>query len=210
MMKEKQRCQYLFISDYRMTDTFFLGTFNGEELDTKLENEDKIIGWVHSHVRGVKCFFSSLDVHNQYIWQRLDPNHIGLVVQIHPDESLVDHDYYKLTSVGMKTVKNCLDGSLNQGLNINNSRPHSSCGRDNLYMSQKHLVDPIADLPLKINICQQIQAIKQKRILKDSPKQSIKSNTSERVLRSRKEIPKTKNQATKPDTKNSNQTKTHC
>ena len=81
------------------------------ELITKFEHDEKIIGWVHSHVRGIKCFFSSLDVHNQYLSQRLDSNHLGLVVQIHPDGSLVDHDYYQLTSLGMTTVTNCLNGS---------------------------------------------------------------------------------------------------
>ena len=120
-----------------------------------LENEEKIIvGWVHSHVRGVKVFFSGYDIHNQYTSQQLDPNHLGLVVQIHPNESLVDHDYYRLTSIGMSTVSNCLNGSLHQSWNIDNSKPHPSCNKDNLYTSQKYTVDPIADLPLEINVCQ--------------------------------------------------------
>ena len=132
---------------------------------TKFENDEKIIGWVHSHVRGIRCFFSSLDVHNQYLSQRLDSNHLGLVVQIHPDKSLVDHDYYQLTSLGMTTVTNCLNGSLHQGWDIDNSKQHHSCCGENLYMSQKHLVDPLADLPLEIKVCLQIQAVAQKRIL---------------------------------------------
>ena len=169
------------------------------ELITKFEHDEKIIGWVHSHVRGVKCFFSSLDVHNQYLSQRLDSNHLGLVVQIHPDGSLVDHDYYRLTSLGMTTVTNCLNGSFED-----NSKQHPSCGGDNLYMSQKHLVDPLADLPLEVKVCQQFQAIGLKRILNDSPRKSIKAGISERVLRSRKESTKTHNPDSKAKTVNKN------
>ena len=156
------------------------------ELITKFEHDEKIIGWVHSHVRGIKCFFSSLDVHNQYLSQRLDSNHLGLVVQIHPDGTLVDHDYYQLTSLGMTTVTNCLNGS------TDNSKQHPSCGGDNLYMSQRHLVVSIADLPLTINVCQQIEVIAQRKILNDPPKKSIQFSISERVLRPRNEKNATK------------------
>ena len=138
-----------------------------------LKSGDKIIGWVHSHVRDVRCFFSSLDVHNQYLSQRLDANHLGLVVQICKNGNVGEHDYYRLTNAGMQTVSDCLNGSLHQKWNIDNTKPHDSCHGDHLYESWMHMVNAIASLPLEINISQQIQDLTSQRSLEHDQNQGI-------------------------------------
>ena len=61
-------------------------------------------------------------------------------MQISRNGSIGDHDYYRLTRIGMKTVSNCINGSLHQSWNIDNSKQHVSCGGDNLYKSWKQKV----------------------------------------------------------------------
>ena len=47
-----------------------------------LDDKTVIISWVHSHVRGNPCFFSSLDMHCQYAYEDQYPGILGTVFEI--------------------------------------------------------------------------------------------------------------------------------
>ena len=48
----------------------------------KSDNNPKIMAWIHSHVRGSECGFSSIDVHTQYAFSRIYNGILGMVVEI--------------------------------------------------------------------------------------------------------------------------------
>ena len=90
------------------------------------------IAWIHSHVAGMHCCFSSIDVHTQYSHQLLYPGSFGIVVQIRRDSSVGVCDAYIVNDDGSARVWDCNDR--------NRSRPlsrvqHQSCGIPALYTS---------------------------------------------------------------------------
>ena len=105
----------------------FSGTFEGKHLPTWMIQEhfpqnSKVVGWIHSHVNGSKCFFSGLDVHTQFRLQSMDEHFFGIVFQIHTDGFNWKLECYKLTELGMTTVANC--SMIGQ---------HKSCQRKTFY-----------------------------------------------------------------------------
>ena len=79
------------------------------------------MAWVHSHVDGNKCFFSSLDCHTQRTIQCQIPDALGIVLEIDKEKNLIQSDYYQLTPFGMKHVERCRDTS---------QQLHSRCNRN--------------------------------------------------------------------------------
>ena len=53
----------------------------------KVDRKEKpcLISWIHSHVGGSECFFSSIDNHTQYSYQKVHKGVLGLVVEIKPN-----------------------------------------------------------------------------------------------------------------------------
>ena len=66
-------------------------TIDGIDVHEKIGCGKKIIGWIHSHVRGEKCFFSGLDNHTQYSSQKSNSNFLGVVMQINKIGGYEDH-----------------------------------------------------------------------------------------------------------------------
>ena len=120
-------------------------TIDGIDVHEKLGHGKKIIGWIHSHVRKEKCFFSGLDVHTQYTSQKSNSNFLGVVMQISKIGQYEDHKVYKLTDRRMKVVNDCLQ----------NHKGHAPCGRNDfelLYQSMSSSVTLILELSLTTNI----------------------------------------------------------
>ena len=46
----------------------------------------RYVFWVHSHVRGTKCGFSSIDLHTQYAFELTIPHILGLVIEMNNTE----------------------------------------------------------------------------------------------------------------------------
>ncbi len=69
----------------------------------------RISAWVHSHVRGALCGFSSVDVHTQYMYNRLCQGWTiyGLVYEIHQGSSHTVCSWMDLTESGQQEVSQC-------------------------------------------------------------------------------------------------------
>ena len=94
-------------------------TIHGIKINEKIEYGKKIVGWIHSHVRGNDCFFSGLDLHIQFSSQKSNSNFLGVVMQISKIGQYEDHKMYKLTERRMKVVNDCLE----------THKGHTPCGR---------------------------------------------------------------------------------
>ena len=51
-------------------------------LDQLQKKDFVLISWIHSHVGGVPCGFSSIDMHSQFLYERAYPGILGTVFQI--------------------------------------------------------------------------------------------------------------------------------
>ena len=91
-----------------------------------------IVSWIHSHVQGMKCCFSSIDIHTQYALQQIYPNCFGIVVEIKRDSLAGQYDAYKVTDDGATHVWLCNDRHKRRSM----ARvQHESCGSQALYKS---------------------------------------------------------------------------
>ena len=86
--------------------------------------------WIHSHVRGNQCFFSSVDLHTQYAFELTVPHILGLVIELNASE-MVSFDFYKLSESGKSHIANC---NATNGL-------HPECSSSQFYQSIKHKVN---------------------------------------------------------------------
>ena len=51
--------------------------------------------WIHSHVSGNKCFFSSIDLHTQFAFEQCSPDVLGCVVELGETEAkMIGNDVY--------------------------------------------------------------------------------------------------------------------
>ena len=70
--------------------------------------ELKTVAWIHSHVRGSFCGFSSVDVHTQHTSTKLTyENIIGIVVELSENDFCTKFDAYQLTPQGKNAVEVC-------------------------------------------------------------------------------------------------------
>ena len=97
--------------------------------------------WLHSHVAGNECGFSSVDLHTQSAFELIIPNIIGGVVEI-KNNKVVKYDFYQLSVEGKEKVKTC-----KEKLSL-----HSSCSNSAFYKSVKKNVSilQITDYQLHI------------------------------------------------------------
>ena len=94
------------------------------------------MAWVHSHVLGSLCEFSSVDAHSHYILNRyVSSKIVGIVVEITDHDE--EWDVFKLTTLGQERISLC---------NNKNNIPHiqhphcDGIPLDMLYESCKDLV----------------------------------------------------------------------
>jgi hypothetical protein len=92
-----------------------------------------IVSWIHSHVRGTKCGFSSIDVHTQYGYSLSFPNLLGLVVEIQDDGTPIS-EAFTLTAQGNAIVKTC------SRANNLSSLQHEGCSLRSMYQSVTSVV----------------------------------------------------------------------
>ena len=135
--------------------TIFLGIPSNNDIDKdtcawislnspmskKYGSKISIAAWIHSHVQGVECCFSSVDVHTQFTLSKTFNDILGLVFELDKDGDPKKHDFYGLTRRGFTKVNECRK----PGLNF-----HDECTEKSYYTSQKHLIDPI-DGPLEVH-----------------------------------------------------------
>ena len=62
--------------------------------------------WVHCHVNGAPCGFSSIDVHTQLTLQKLFPSIKGLVVEMN-GENVITWKVFNLTRRGVSSISKC-------------------------------------------------------------------------------------------------------
>ena len=90
--------------------------------------------WIHTHVRGSSCGFSSVDVHTQYAYRLISPTILGLVVELEENGQCGDYDFFELTSYGNESVRAC-------GTTFNlSSVQHESCAGKDLFKSAMHRI----------------------------------------------------------------------
>ena len=90
-----------------------------------------LLAWVHTHVRGTGCFFSSVDCHNQHLLKSVFPDVVGIVFSLAPDGRLHDWDAYDLTPAGQKKIALC--GRVSNRSSI----LHDDCADNAYYYSRK-------------------------------------------------------------------------
>ena len=87
--------------------------------------------WVHSHVEGAECGFSSIDLHTQFAYSRLYPDLLGLVYEIDTNGILKKSDFYGLTRQGNLKLRDCKQAG---------TVFHDECWKKSFYTSKKHLI----------------------------------------------------------------------
>lgn len=80
------------------------------------DNSLIIIGWVHTHPR-FDCFFSSLDLHSQFAYQKDDPCYFGMVYSGIKQSMKA----FRLTPLGMNNIRECIR---NPPMNIEENRQY--------------------------------------------------------------------------------------
>ena len=100
-----------------------------------------IAAWVHSHVEGVECCFSSVDLHTQFTWSQVFPDILGLVFEIDQDGLPAEYDFYGLTTQGVTKLRECRKPG---------SDGHVECDKKSYYTSKLQLIDPI-DIHLEVH-----------------------------------------------------------
>ena len=106
-----------------------------------------MVAWIHSHVRGNGCFFSSVDVHTHYQFsQSLGlEGFLGMVFQITETNKLKKYDAFDLTSLGIKSVAQCgREKNLSHQL-------HPKCDSSTFYMSRLNSITILSSLNLEIS-----------------------------------------------------------
>ena len=114
----------------------------------KLEGRKKplLIAWIHSHVRGSECGFSSIDNHTQHSFSKLYKGVLGLVIEIKKNDQRGPHDFFELTHIGRKTIEWC-----SRQKNCISTEQHDSCNERHFYQSAhgKVIFDPSYSLKVR-------------------------------------------------------------
>ena len=106
-----------------------------ESSNFNIANKKPILAfWLHTHVRGSLCGFSSVDVHTQYAYRLIAPQVLGGVIQLEHDGSCQNYDFFELTSAGNKAVGKC-----GKTMNLS-SIQHESCASEDFYASVQHRI----------------------------------------------------------------------
>ena len=89
-----------------------------------------LISWIHSHVGGSECCFSSIDNHTQHAYQKVHKGVLGLVVEINQNGKKGAYDFYELSSIGKKEIDKCC-----RQRNCITTEQHESCMGREFYQS---------------------------------------------------------------------------
>ena len=141
--------------------SFFLGIEGQHSLTWafdkfKVDRTEKpcLIAWIHSHVGGSECCFSSIDNHTQYSYQKVHKGVLGLVVEINRNGKKGAYDFFELSSFGKKEIGKC-----SRQKNCITTEQHESCMGREFYQSamRKVLFDDfysieVANFMLKVGI----------------------------------------------------------
>ena len=102
--------------------------------------------WIHSHVRGSECGFSSIDNHTQHSFSKLHKGVLGLVIEIKKNGQRGLYDFFELTKIGKKTIELC-----SRQKNCTSTEQHDSCNGLGFYQSAKNKVifDPSFSLQVR-------------------------------------------------------------
>ena len=103
------------------------------------------MSWIHSHVGGAECFFSSVDVHTQHTLAKFHEAVIGMVIQLNENDEIVHHDFYEMSRQGLRHVENC-----SKKRNCNSQQQHDSCCNTNLYKTARGKVMLHDDVGLRV------------------------------------------------------------
>ena len=104
-----------------------------------------LMSWIHSHVGGAECFFSSVDVHTQHTLAKFHEAVIGMVIQLNENDKIVHHDFYEMSRQGLRHVENC-----SKKRNCNSRQQHDSCYNTNLYKTASDKVMLHDDVGLRV------------------------------------------------------------
>ena len=101
----------------------------------KLERRKKplLIAWIHSHVRGSDCGFSSIDNHMQHTLSKVHNGVLGLVIEIKKNGQRGVYDFFEMTQIGKRSVELC-----SRQKTCITSEQHDSCNRREFYQTAKN------------------------------------------------------------------------
>ena len=76
-------------------------------LKDKGSKKPLLLAWIHSHVRGAECCFSSIDCHTQHSYSKIHKGVLGLVIEIGHDGQKGVHEFYEMSYYGKQIVEIC-------------------------------------------------------------------------------------------------------
>ena len=88
------------------------------------------MSWIHSHVQGVKCNFSSVDLHTQHTFAKVYKNILGLVVELTEAGKIAKYDFFEMSIEGKLAIEKC-----SRKKNCQPRVQHESCNNDSYYKS---------------------------------------------------------------------------
>ena len=94
-----------------------------------------LLAWIHSHVGGVPCNFSSVDLHTQHSYSKIHEGILGMVLEINNSSQLVSHDFFELSNGGKLFVEQC-----SRRPNCNSRSQHETCNNASFYQSATNKV----------------------------------------------------------------------
>ena len=89
-----------------------------------------LMSWIHSHVQGVKCNFSSVDLHTQHTFAKVYENILGLVVELTEAGQVEKYDFFEMSIEGKLSIEKC-----SRKKNCQPRLQHESCKNDSYYKS---------------------------------------------------------------------------
>ena len=117
--------------------SFILGIENEDSLPwafetfkTERNKTPILIAWIHSHVRGAECSFSSIDNHTQHAYSKLHREVLGLVIEIQPNGKKGVYDFFELSKLGIEAIERC-----SRSKNCITTAQHDSCTGRKFYQS---------------------------------------------------------------------------
>ena len=131
---------FLGIQGYKDTASWYYDKVNTENGKTPC-----LIAWIHSHVGGVKCNFSSVDLHTHHSYNKIHDGILGLVLEIHENGELITHDFFVLSRIGKKNLEQC-----SRQKECNSRLQHESCNNPRFYQSANDCIILNDDFALEI------------------------------------------------------------
>ena len=112
---------------------------------SKNDMKPELMLWIHTHVRGSYCGFSSIDCHTQFAYKTISSEVLGLVAELDSEGLCKDYDFLELTDLGQNSVKKCGRSS-----NLSHIQ-HESCSEPGYFQSAKDKVIFSDELTLKVH-----------------------------------------------------------